>query len=107
MILPEATNGADPSWFGFLITVQERAPFTRDGLTKALNQRGVATRNLFAGNLVRQPYMKGRRYRVVGDLNNTDRVMNQTFWIGVYPGLSDAHIDYAVEVIREAVSGAL
>lgn len=103
LILPQATKGADPSWFGFLITVREQSPFTRNQLTRALNLRGVATRNLFSGNLVRQPYMTGRHYRVVGDLANTDRVMNQTFWVGVYPALSDAHIDYAVDVIRTSV----
>lgn len=103
LILPEATAGAEPSWFGFLLTVREGAPFTRNQLTAALSARGVATRNLFGGNLIRQPYMMGRNYRVVGDLANTDRVMNQTFWIGVFPGLSDAHIDHSIEVVREAV----
>lgn len=103
LILPEATPKSDPSWFGFLITVREQAPFTRNQLTQALHQRGVNTRNLFAGNLVRQPYMIGRNHRVVGNLANTDRVMNQTFWIGVFPGLSDAHIDYTIEVMRELV----
>jgi CDP-4-dehydro-6-deoxyglucose reductase, E1 len=101
LILPEATQGADPAWFGFLITVREQAPFPRNQLIQALHKRGISTRNLFSGNLVRQPYMKGLRYRVVGDLKNTDRVMNQTFWIGVYPGLSDAHIDYALEAIHD------
>lgn len=103
LILPEATQGADPAWFGFLITVREQAPFSRHQLMQALHQRGIGTRNLFAGNLVRQPYMTGRQYRVVGNLENTDRVMNQTFWIGVFPGLSDAHIDYVIDVIRTFV----
>ena len=103
LILPEATQGADPAWFGFLITVREQAPFSRHQLMQALHQRGIGTRNLFAGNLVRQPYMTGRRYRVVGNLENTDRVMNQTFWIGVFPGLSDAQIDYVTDVIRNFV----
>jgi len=103
LILPEATRGADPAWFGFLITVREQAPFSRNQLMQALHERGISTRNLFAGNLVRQPYMKDRRYRVVGDLKNTDRVMNQTFWIGVYPGLRDTHVDYAIEVIHNFV----
>jgi CDP-6-deoxy-D-xylo-4-hexulose-3-dehydrase len=103
LILPEATKGSDPSWFGFLITVREDAPFSRNDLTRPLNQQGVATRNLFAGNLVRQPYMTGRNFRVVGNLSNTDRVMNQTFWIGVYPGLSNAHIDHAIEIIHKIV----
>lgn len=103
LILPEATAKSDPSWFGFLITVRDHAPFTRNQLTQALQQRGVDTRNLFAGNLVRQPYMIGRNHRVVGTLENTDRVMNQTFWIGVFPGLSDAHIDHTIQVMRELV----
>ncbi len=103
LILPQATPGSDPSWFGFLITVRESAPFGRNQLTAMLNARGVATRPLFAGNLVRQPYMRDRRYRVVGNLQNTDRVMHQTFWIGVYPGLSDAHIDHSIATIHDAV----
>ncbi|MET0498376.1 MAG: lipopolysaccharide biosynthesis protein RfbH [Steroidobacteraceae bacterium] len=103
LILPEATKGADPSWFGFLITVREQAPFSRNQIAQALGQRNIATRNLFAGNLVRQPYMMGRNYRIVGNLDNTDRVMNQTFWVGVFPGLSDAHIDHVIEVIHELV----
>lgn len=107
IILPEATKGADPSWFGFLMTVRDAAPFSRNQLMQALNKRGVNTRNLFAGNLVRQPYMMGRNYRVVGNLDNTDRVMNQTFWIGVYPGLSDAHIDYEIEVLQQSVKELL
>lgn len=107
LILPEATSRADPSWFGFLITVREDAPFTRNNLIQGLNQRGIATRTLFAGNLLRQPYMIGRRHRVVGGLENTDRVMNQTFWIGVFPGLTDAHIDYTVEVMGELIRGGL
>jgi CDP-6-deoxy-D-xylo-4-hexulose-3-dehydrase len=103
LILPEATARADPAWFGFLITVRETAPFTRQQFMQALHQRGIGTRNLFAGNLVRQPYMSDRRYRVVGSLQNTDRVMAQTFWIGVFPGLSDAHIDYMIDVARNFV----
>jgi CDP-6-deoxy-D-xylo-4-hexulose-3-dehydrase len=103
LILPQATKRADPSWFGFLITVRETAPFSRNQLTQALNARHIDTRNLFAGNLLRQPYMIGRNYRVVGDLANTDRVMNQTFWIGVYPGLSGVQIDYVVDAIRGIV----
>jgi CDP-6-deoxy-D-xylo-4-hexulose-3-dehydrase len=103
LILPEPTEGADPAWFGFLIAVRESAPFSRNQFMQALHRRNIATRNLFAGNLVRQPYMAGRNYRIVGDLKNTDRAMNQTFWIGVFPGLSDSHIDYVVNVIRDFV----
>lgn len=103
LILPEATHGSDPSWFGFLITVRDDAPFSRNDLTRPLNQQGVATRNLFSGNLTRQPYMIGRNFRVVGDLTNTDRVMNQTFWIGVFPGLTDDHVDFAIEKVHQIV----
>jgi CDP-6-deoxy-D-xylo-4-hexulose-3-dehydrase len=103
LILPEATPKTDPSWFGFLITVREQAPFSRNQLVQALEQQRIATRNLFAGNLIRQPYMRDRRYRVVGNLDNTDRVMNQTLWIGVFPGLSDAHIDYVIETMHRLV----
>lgn len=107
LILPEATKGSNPSWFGFLITVRDTAPFTRNQLVQALNQRAVATRNLFAGNLVRQPYMLRRRHRVVGSLENTDRAMNQTFWVGVYPGLGEPQIDYTIETIHQCVRAAL
>jgi CDP-6-deoxy-D-xylo-4-hexulose-3-dehydrase len=87
--------------------VREEAPFSRSQLVEGLEHRHIATRNLFAGNLLRQPYMSGRNYRVVGNLKNTDRVMNQTFWIGVYPGLSDAHIDYMIETLHDLVNGLL
>jgi CDP-6-deoxy-D-xylo-4-hexulose-3-dehydrase len=99
-IFSEPTAGSEPSWFGFLLTVRESAPFTRDEIVRHLNEKKIATRLLFGGNLIRQPYMQGRRYRVHGSLANSDRIMNQTFWIGVYPGLSNAHLDYACETIR-------
>lgn len=99
LILPEATPGSDPSWFGFPMTVREGAPFTRDDLVIHLNRRRIGTRLLFGGNLLRQPYMIGRPHRVVGPLDNSDRVMNGTFWIGVYPGLTQDHIAYMIETI--------
>ncbi len=101
MILPEATAGTEPSWFGFPITLHEDAPFTRDQLTVHLNQRKIGTRLLFGGNLIRQPYMKGREYRVVGPLENANSIVDRTFWLGVYPGLNQLHIDYMVESIGE------
>ena len=104
-ILPEATEGTEPSWFGFLITVRESAPFTRDALVRHLNARRIATRLLFGGNLTRQPYMIGRPFRVSGDLANSDRIMRQTFWIGVYPGLTDGAIDYMAGTIAEFCAG--
>lgn len=95
LILPEATEGSDPSWFGFLLSIREGARAQRLDLLNHLNERRIGTRLLFAGNLVRQPYMAGRTFRVSGDLRNTDFVMNRTFWIGVYPGLTEEMLDYA------------
>ncbi|WP_420223963.1 lipopolysaccharide biosynthesis protein RfbH [Pigmentiphaga litoralis] len=100
LILPEATEKADPSWFGYPITVKEDAGVTRLDLTTYLDQNKIGTRLLFAGNLTRQPYMLGRNFRVSGELTNTDRIMNQTFWIGLYPGLSREMLDYTVEKIE-------
>lgn len=102
-ILPEATKGTEPSWFGFPITLRENAPFTRDALTVHLNANKIATRLLFGGNLVRQPYMKGRAYRVSGELKNADIIVDRTFWVGVYPGLSSSHLDYVADTIRKFV----
>jgi CDP-6-deoxy-D-xylo-4-hexulose-3-dehydrase len=98
-VLPEATPGSEPSWFGFLLTVREDAPFSRDEIVRHLNERGIGTRLLFGGNLTRQPYMLGQRFRVHGDLKNSDRIMNQTFWVGVYPGIGDEATDYMLGVI--------
>lgn len=98
--LPEATPKSDPSWFGFPITLKDGAPVSRVDLLGYLDQQKVGTRLLFAGNLVRQPYMQGRTYRVSGELTNTDRVMNNTFWIGVYPGLTEDMLNHAVKCIE-------
>lgn len=100
LILPEATPGSEPSWFGFPITLQDGAPFRRDELVRHLNEKKIDTRLLFGGNLIRQPYMKGRNYRVHGDVTNSDRIMNHCFWIGVYPGLGEAEIGYMIDTIR-------
>jgi CDP-6-deoxy-D-xylo-4-hexulose-3-dehydrase len=100
-ILPEATPNSEPSWFGFVITLRDGLPFRRDDLVRRLNDKKIGTRLLFGGNLIRQPYMKDRNYRVHGDLLNSDRIMNQTFWIGVYPGLGAEQINYVLETIRE------
>lgn len=97
LILPEATEKSDPSWFGFPITIREGAGVFRVDLLKYLDQHKIGSRLLFAGNLTRQPYMAGRNYRVSGELRNTDLIMNDTFWIGVYPGLSRDMLDYVVE----------
>jgi CDP-6-deoxy-D-xylo-4-hexulose-3-dehydrase len=100
LVLPEATPGTEPSWFGFLLTVREDAPFSRDEIVRHLNEMKIGTRLLFGGNLIRQPYMKGRNFRVHGDLDNSDRIMRQTFWIGLYPGLSPEAIAYMLEAIH-------
>jgi len=104
LILPEATPNSDPSWFGFPIAVRPDAPFTRDQIVRHLDSRKIGTRLLFAGNLLRQPAYKDITCRTIGDLKNSDFVMNQVFWIGVFPGLSDAHKDYVIETIREFVN---
>lgn len=108
LILPEATPGANPAWFGFPITVRDSAPFPRDELVGFLNRHRIATRNLFAGNLIRQPYMLQQDFRVSGTLTQTDVIMERTFWIGVYPGLTDDHIDYMADCMIEfaATNGA-
>ena len=98
LILPEPTPNSDPSWFGFLLSVRPDAPFTRNELINYLETNQVATRLLFGGNLTRQPAYQHINYRVVGDLINTDLVMNHTFWIGVYPSLSTEMLDYMLDV---------
>jgi CDP-4-dehydro-6-deoxyglucose reductase, E1 len=100
-VLPEATPNSDPSWFGFPLLLRETAPFSRNALIEVLNGRKIGTRQLFGGNLVRQPAYAGLNYRIVGDLGTSDRVMNQAFWIGVYPGLTRAMLDYVLETINE------
>jgi CDP-6-deoxy-D-xylo-4-hexulose-3-dehydrase len=98
--LPQATEHSAPSWFGFPITLKENCPVTRLDLLTYLDQNKVGTRLLFAGNLVRQPYMIGARYRISGELTNTDNIMNNTFWIGVQPSLSREMMDYAARKIE-------
>jgi CDP-6-deoxy-D-xylo-4-hexulose-3-dehydrase len=100
-ILPQPTPESEPSWFGFLLTVRETAPFTRDEAVQYLNSRNIGTRLLFGGNLTRQPYMQGRKFRVHGSLANSDRIMNQTFWIGLFPGLGEQQIGYMLETIHD------
>jgi len=103
-VLPEATPNSDPSWFGLPLLVRETAPFSRNALIDFLYAKKIATRQLFGGNLVRQPAYADLKYRVVGDLRMSDRVMNQAFWIGVYPGLTQPMLDYVLETINEIAS---
>ncbi len=101
LILPEATQNSEPSWFGFPITLREDAPISRVDLLEYLDQCKIGTRLLFAGNLTRQPYFKNASYRISGELTSTDIIMNQTFWIGVFPGLSESELDYVSEKLEE------
>ncbi len=106
LILPQATEGSEPSWFGFPIGVRESAPFKRDQLTRHLDAHKIGTRLVFAGNLTRQPAYEGWEFRVVGDLKNTDFVMERVFWIGVFPGLTTEMLDYIVSTIMGFVANA-
>ena len=108
-ILPEPEPGSDPSWFGFLLTVREGAGFTRDQIVRHLESKGIQTRMLFAGNMLKQPCFDemrktGKGFRVIGDLSVTEMVMNNTFWIGVYPGLNEEMILYMINMIKEFTS---
>ena len=108
LILPEAQVNSNPSWFGFLITVKDDAGFTRNELTQYLEEHKVQTRNLFAGNLLKHPafeqYVEGVDYRVIGELPVTDTIMNATFWIGVYPGMTNEKLQYMIDTIKEFVN---
>ena len=102
-ILPAPTPGSDPSWFGFLLTIRPGAPFARNELIRVLDEKKIATRLMFAGNLLRQPAYIGIQHRVVGDLANTDVIMKNSFWVGVYPGLTDEMIDYVLHMVARFV----
>jgi CDP-6-deoxy-D-xylo-4-hexulose-3-dehydrase len=103
LILPDAAPGTSPSWFGFAICLREDAPVSRNELRRKLEARGIATRQLFAGNLLRQPAYQDVEHRVAGPLTVTNQVTEGAFWIGCYPGLTDAHIDHVIETIRDVL----
>lgn len=110
LILPEPEKGANPSWFGFLISVKETAGFTKNELVEYLEKQNIQTRNLFSGNIMKHPCFDEYRedetaYRVVGELQNTDYIMNRTFWIGVYPEMTVEKMDYMIKMIRTFVAG--
>jgi CDP-6-deoxy-D-xylo-4-hexulose-3-dehydrase len=106
LVLPVAGEHAEPSWFGFPIAVKPDAPFTRDQLTRHFEGKKIGTRLMFAGNLLRQPAYQGIECRVVGDMKNTDYVMNQVFWLGVFPGLTEPMLDYIADTTRAFVAQA-
>jgi CDP-6-deoxy-D-xylo-4-hexulose-3-dehydrase len=103
-ILPEATPNSDPSWFGFPVAVRQDAPFTRESLIECLDAHKISTRLLFGGNLTCQPAYRNCRFRVVGELKNTDFAMNQVLWLGVYPGLTQPMIDHVLETVHAFVN---
>ena len=102
-ITPEPTEGADPAWFAFIVTIKEGCPFKRDDLTKYLNQNLIETRNLFAGNMTKQPAYIGKNWRIADHLNQTDHIMNNTFFLGTYPGLTDEMFKYVEGKLDEFV----
>ncbi|MCT7942944.1 lipopolysaccharide biosynthesis protein RfbH [Shewanella holmiensis] len=99
--IAKPTENSEPSWFGFPITVKDSAGVNRTDLTKYLDQHKIGTRLLFAGNLIRQPYFHNLEYKVVGDLTNTDNTMNNTIWVGIYPGLGEDHLNFIAEKLEE------
>lgn len=103
-ILPKATSKSEPSWFGFMLTIREDAPFTKQEIVTHLEEKKIATRNLFTGNILRQPAYCNINHRVFENLTNTDLVMNNGFWIGVYPGIDKARRDYMLETITKFCS---
>jgi CDP-6-deoxy-D-xylo-4-hexulose-3-dehydrase len=100
LILPEAEKNSDPSWFGFPLTLKKNNKFNRNNLIKYLNENKIGTRLLFSGNLIKQPYMKNINFKVHKNLNNTDFIMDNTFWVGLYPGLSNKILEYTVFIIK-------
>ena len=105
LLLPVPTPDSDPSWFGFVLTVRPEAPFSRNELVAHLESGKIATRLLFGGNLTRQPAYEDVEVRIAGDLSNSDVVMNQSFWIGCYPGLSERMIEYVLEEFGRFFAG--
>jgi len=98
-ILPEATVSSDPAWFAFIVTVKEDAPFKRDEINRFLNEKLIETRNLFAGNMAKQPAFVNKNWRIADHLTNTDFIMNNTFFLGTYPGLTKEMFEYSESVL--------
>ncbi|MBX9766846.1 MAG: DegT/DnrJ/EryC1/StrS family aminotransferase, partial [Bdellovibrionales bacterium] len=107
LILPEATPGSNPSWFGYIMTVKDGMGLSRRDLQKYMEDHKVGTRLLFAGNLIRQPAFQGQNYRIVDDLTHTDKTMRDSFWIGVWPALEDQHLNYMVDTLEAGIRTGL
>jgi len=101
LILPSPTPKSDPSWFGFPITLRENCPVSRSDLLKYLDQNKIGSRMLFAGNLTCQPYMEEKKFRIHGTLENTNQIMNNTFWVGIFPGNTEEMLDFTASKISE------
>ena len=106
-ILPEATEGSDPAWFAFPITVRKNAGFARTELTDYLSKNRIETRNLFGGNLLRQPAYQNIKHRIVGDLKNTDQIINDTFFLGTYPGICGEQIEYTMNIVKNFLASRM
>ena len=106
-IFPKATPKSDPCWFGFLLTLKNTVPFKRNDIVNYLEDQNIQTRNLFAGNITRHPCFltlkEGKDYRIIGELKSTDKIMNDSFWIGVYPGMRQEALEYMVDCIKQFV----
>ena len=107
LILPEPADNSDPSWFGFAVSLKENSGLSRENVVRYIESKNVQTRMLFSGNLIKHPCFDSIRgtdkYRVSGSLENTDFIMNNTFWIGVYPGMTDQMIDYMAKTVIDAI----